>query len=130
MSNQECETMGLKDVYMKMLEALQEIVHQQAKMFFETMNKAVNETGNTMDMKGEKTSPKHIIDMLEMMYIDFDDNRQPILPTILPATKGNESLLQAVKGLEKEPYKTMFAELIVRKRREYLDREGNRKLVG
>jgi hypothetical protein len=130
MSYEECETSALSFVYDKMQTAIKEIIKQQAEMFVSTIDEAVTKTGNNIDMKGQKLTPDHILDMLKKIHIEFDSNGNPFMPKILAGTKGNESLIEAIKGLDIEPYKSKFENLINEKKREYLDRENNRKLVG
>jgi ABC-type multidrug transport system ATPase subunit len=111
--------------------AAKEMAIQKSKMIMETIEEAVDRVGNVVDDKGQQFGPDHIFRMLEKIWIEFDADDKPILPTIVADKKGVDRIAEVFREMEKSPeMKTRFDELIETKRNEWRDREARRQLVG
>lgn len=115
----------------KIDEAGQKIADQKSVFLFEGIKSATEEVGNTLDLKGRKFSIDDFFSMLDQMWIDFDEEGKPYLPTIVISPSLADSIQKEMIKLEKDPdTKDRFTEIIKRKKREWLERENSRKLVG
>ena len=103
---------------------------QHSKMLFERMKQSTAKTGNVVDAGGQAINPNLLLQMLEKIEIDFREDGQPRLPTLVISPEHYERLKEKMLEWEKnEHYKRRFDELIERKRQEWRDRESHRKLV-
>ncbi len=108
----------------------EELRSQQSKMIFEHLSQSTDRTGNVVDAGGQAINPDLILQMLEKMEIDFSEDGQPRLPTLVVPPEQGEKLREKMLEWEKdECYNRKFNELIERKRQEWHDRESHRKLV-
>lgn len=101
------------------------------KNILSEMDKATEKTGNRIDAKGEKFSVKHLLDALKKIPLDFDESGKPYFPTLFVSPKMAESLSKRREELSQQEleHRDEFEKLIEKKRREWNDRESNRKLV-
>lgn len=107
-----------------------ELSSQQSKMVLEHVNQITAKTGNIVDAGGRPINPDLLLQMLERIEIDFGEDGQPRLPTLVVSPENYEKLREKMLEWEKdEHYKRKFDELIERKRQEWHDRESHRKLV-
>lgn len=107
-----------------------ELSSQQSQMVFERLNQITAKTGNVVDAGGQAINPDLLLQMLEKIEIDFSEDGQPRLPTLVVTPKQGEKLREKMPEWEKdEHYNRKFKELIERKRQEWHDRESHRKLV-
>ncbi|MEW6095401.1 MAG: hypothetical protein AB1567_02585 [bacterium] len=128
---QEVETITPDIILDKIDAAAKEIAMQQSKRFFEQIDKAVNKVGNVIDVKGRSLCIDDYFQLLEKIWIDFDENGEPILPTSVPNEKTLKSISKVLSQLKTDPEcKKRYAEIIERKKEEWRVRESNRKLVG
>ena len=108
----------------------EELREQQSKLVFERMNEVTQKTGNTVDAKGQPLSHDLLLQTLKKMEIDFDDEGQPIMPTLVVSPTRYEKFKKKIVEWEKDPKcQDNFNKLIESKRKEWHDRESNRKLV-
>ena len=104
---------------------------QQSKIAYEEIEKVASDVGNVFDLKGEKLKVDHFFQMLEKLWIDFDKEGKPLLPTIVVGEKAYKALSEVFTQLENNPeYKGRMEEIITKKKELWRDREANRKLVG
>lgn len=135
-NNEELENIALgrtsNIVFEKLIQIAKEMATQESKMFLDKINETTTETGQVV--KGEKISfSEGILRMLEMIEIDFDEHRNPILPTLIinPETAKKLQTDQKLKDLEHDPeYKSRYKKIMTKKWEEWRDRESSRKLVG
>ncbi len=107
-----------------------ELRSQQSQMIFEHLNQITDKTGNIVDAEGQAINPDLLLQMLEKIEIDFSEDGQPRLPTLMVSPEQGEKLREKMPEWEKDKhYKRRFDELIERKRQEWHDRESHRKLV-
>ena len=108
----------------------EELREQQSKLVFERMNEVTQKTGNTVDAKGQPLSHHLLLQTLEKIEIDFDDEGQPIMPTLVVSPAQYEKFKKKIVEWEKDPKcQDNFNKLIESKRKVWHDRESNRKLV-
>lgn len=93
---------------------------------FSTLTQVTDFTGNVVDGKGKGLSHEMLIEMLEKIHIDFDQDGNPLLPSIVihPDMAKNFEKLKADEDL----YKSRFDEIINRKRDAYYAEKGCRGL--
>jgi hypothetical protein len=80
--------------------------------------------------KGQPFTFELFLETLEKISIDFDDQGNPYLPTVVVSPELGAKLKSKLPEWEANPdYDKRFKELIERKRKEWNDRESHRKLV-
>ncbi|MCK4818719.1 hypothetical protein KA005_23305, partial [bacterium] len=95
------------------------------------LNEVTAKTGNVVDAGGQPLSHELLLKTLETIQLDFDDNGKPIMPTLVVSPQQYEKI--KVKNIEWEndpECQKQFEQMMNRKRKEWHDRESNRKLVG
>ncbi len=111
-------------------EVAEEIKKQKAEMMFRKIDEITTKTGNKVDIKGRPLTFDVFMEMLEKLWIDFDSNGNPIMPTLVISPKLGEKMKERIVEWEKNPdCKKRHNELIERKRKEWNDRESHRILV-
>jgi len=117
---------GLSAVLEAMDQTAADIARKQTKYFFEQLDDICDQAGQTYDAKGQPLSYDLILKQFEMIEIDFDENDQPLMPTIVSDPKVQEKFgkLEITKEQKKR-----FEEIIEQKRSEWHYRESHRKLV-
>ena len=109
---------------------IEEMSKQQSKDFFDKMNQVTERTGNVVDGKCKPLSPQLILKSLEKIAIDFDDIGNPILPTLVLHPQVFERMKKKLPEWKKDKeIDEKFKTIIQKKRKEWIDRESNRKLV-
>ena len=103
---------------------------QLEKFFFERFEEITASVGNAVDMKGEPFTAESHLDALERIDLDFDMFGFPIYPMyvahpVMAETFRSELARFRTESLLKDRAET----LIDRKRKEWRDREGRRRLV-
>lgn len=128
---EEVEKQDIELIAKKLVEIAEYFSSQQAQHIFKTVSQATEKVGNTLDAKGEPLSPEHMLQMIEKVQIDFDENTgQPSFPTLYIHPSMHEQAVKMIEKADSDPsYKARFDEIIERKRKEWNDREANRKLV-
>ena len=108
-----------------------EALSQMAQYSFKTINKVIDEVGNSIDAKGRKKSSDLILEILDKILIDFDEESgQAKMPTFYIHPSQSEAYRKVVEEAKQNPeFKRKFDQLIERKRKEWYDREAVRKLV-
>ncbi len=110
-------------------DAAVEMARQQVDHSVETIVRELQDTGRTIDAKGEVFGPKHVFKMIESVWVDFE-NGAPRLPTLMGAPAMEEKYRAAIQEIEtNQELRATMHELIEKKRREWNDREANRRLV-
>jgi hypothetical protein len=104
--------------------AIQQLSAMQ-KMLIDGMNKITHFTGNVVDAKGAKLSPEHVIEMIEQIHIDFDEEGEPRLPSLLPSPKLAEGLKQMKWTKQQEE---RLEQIIEEKRAKHYAKKCHRRL--
>jgi hypothetical protein len=108
-----------------------QMIGQIVPNMFATLREASDEVGNVVDGGGRPFSFEMWLEAVEKLQIEFDEHTgQPRLPTMVV----NPTLGERVRALLPEwernaEYKARSSALIARKKEDWDDREGNRKLV-
>ncbi|MBZ5612472.1 MAG: hypothetical protein LAO23_00585 [Acidobacteriia bacterium] len=115
----------------KLQELALNLAQQSEKMMFSAVEEATSEVGNALDARGKPFHMSMLLDMLEKMQIDFDQNNNPIMPTLVLHPDMLQAIQTKIVEWENDPgLKRRKKEILSRKREEWRDRESNRKLVG
>ena len=104
-----------------------DIAQKQSRFFFKRLDEICDETGQSVDAKGQPLSWDLIIQQLETIDIDFDENGRPILPTFIPTPRAPVAFAKIEPSDEENE---RFERLIEDKRAAWRDRESDRRLVG
>jgi hypothetical protein len=127
----EIEKMTFEDVLKKIDAAADEMGKKVSGSFYEHINEVTKETGNVVDAKGEPFSMDKFLDVLDKVLIDFKEDGEPELPTIVAGPELAKKITHVLSESESNPqYKARYDQIIVKKRQEWRDRENSRKLVG
>lgn len=111
-------------------EMVEEVKKQKAQLFFEKMEEITKKTGNIVDGKGQPFTHEMFIETLKKIWIEFDEQGKPMLPTIVVSPELGLKIKEKIPKWEANPeYKKQFEEVIEAKRKEWNDRESHRKLV-
>lgn len=103
---------------------------QLEKLFFERFTEITESVGNAMDMNGAPFTAESYLDMLDRVDLEFDMFGLPIYPTQVCHPVMAETLQREFGRFRTESRLRERAETIIdRKRREWRDREGRRRLV-
>lgn len=119
------------NAFIKHIDKLAEdILGQQSGIVFQKLNEITSKTGNVIDAHDEPFTPERLLEALDKIEMEFDENGQPTNLVIVM----HPNLWDKIKGKipiwEADPeFKKKHNSIIEKKRREWLDRENNRKLV-
>lgn len=123
-------TMTFEDVLKILKEKGGEMGSQMGKYFFKTVNQVIDETGNVVDAKGKPFSLDLMYETLEKMEIPFDENGNPRLPTLVVNPQTMEKVREAIeKEKTEKKYEQRHKQLIELKRKEWNEKQSDRKLV-
>ncbi len=112
-------------------ELAQKVAREQMKVLLETVNQACEDSGQTVDGRGKPFSMELWLETLEKMELPFGEDGEPKELFCLIHPKMADRVKAEVERLEREPeLKRRYEELKARKRRQWLDREAARELVG
>lgn len=104
---------------------------QMAQKLFTSLGESLNRAGQTVDNGGRPLDAETILQLIELVQIDFDANGTPKLPTIQLDSNMSEAWDTAVKQLAEDPVlDARLHQLLSEKKVNWRDREAARKLVG
>lgn len=130
MKREEVITMGPAAFLLKVRSMAEQLQEQQAKMVFEDLRRMVERAGTVVDAKGRELSFDLFLESFEKIWIDFDEQGKPHLPTFFVSPETGLRLKEKLTEWNANPeYQRKFDQIIEKKRQEWLDRESNRKLV-
>lgn len=114
------------------LEKLDQMADQMAGQMsahaFQTLGETLDKAGQTTERKGKPFDAEAILEALDKIQMDFDE--PPELSLVIPPAL-KERAAAAFEQLENDPQlRARRDEIISKKRREWRDREADRKLVG
>jgi hypothetical protein len=122
----DLEKKGLQAVLEAMNEAAADLAEKQSRFFFQRLEETLEGTGQTCDAGGRPFTFDLMLQALEMVDIDFDEQGNPILPTLV---SGRAAWEAAQKWIVTDEQRKQHKELIERKRLAWRERESNRRLV-
>lgn len=101
------------------------------KSIVDLLEDACSAEGQRVDAAGAPPSPEHLLEALDRMEISFDFHGVAGVPTFVAHPAVAPAIESAWATLTSSArYKTALEELIIRKRRDWIIRQGRRKLVG
>jgi hypothetical protein len=108
----------------------EDMARQQMGMFFDKVDEVTEKAGTVTRAKGRPFDPMMLIECIEKTEIDFDENKQPILQTLVvhPSMAQQVEKVLADAGQSAE-FQAGWNELMQRKWIAFRDREADRKLV-
>jgi len=129
---QNYEKLSTKLLMKKINKMAEEFAIQRNKISYDEIEEKSKEVGNYIDIKGKPPTPEIFLDILERLFISFDSNGNPKFPQIVT---GGEKLAKKFVDIQNEirtnkEYKSRFEEIIIRKKKDWNEREASRKLVG
>jgi hypothetical protein len=121
----------IQQVFEALEAAAEDMARQSETMIFQKLDESTREVGNVLDAGGRPFDPAMLLEMLDSIWIDFDENGKPEMPTIVLHPDMFNSIKDRFQELEADrDFMAKRAEIIARKREEWRDRESHRKLVG
>jgi hypothetical protein len=127
----EIPKMSINDLMAKIDKAAREMAEQMESSFFKTINATLDKKGQIVDQKGEPLSAKSILKVMDKLFIPFDTEGNPEMPTIFVPPNLTEPMKKAITELHEDPdLKSKYDELIQQKREAFRAEEASRKLVG
>lgn len=104
--------------------------YQQSQMLLSRVSDAATRTGNIVDAQNEQFSFEHFLAVYEKTELEFDRKGRPNLLTVVMPDRHKETIIAKFTEWQNDKEcMRKFNELIGRKKRDWLDRESNRKLV-
>ncbi len=118
---------SIENIFEHYKQAAVAMAYEQEKFLLESIDRTVQNTGNVVDAKGQPLSPEAILQLLEMVEINFTEGGKSMTSSFACSPSAREKLQPLLDDLVKTKE---YKELIERKRNEWRDREANRTLVG
>jgi hypothetical protein len=109
-------------------------IELETRLLIQKMDEVTRKTGNIVNGKSKPLSPELILDALDKVAISFDEFGNANIPALVVHPDNFEKMKKEFKKYESDPlfmikYKLLYKLIIDKKRREWLDRESDRKLV-
>lgn len=131
-SKEEIENLNINDIIEKVDKAAQDMARQKFNFMIGVIEESTKKTGNIVQMREKgKLEPEDFFELIRKIWIDFNDDNEPIFPSILVGSKDQINQFQEMfKKIDADrKLKLKFDELIDSKRNEFNARENSRKLV-
>jgi hypothetical protein len=117
--------------FAKLDDMAKEMAKQMSEHLFAEINQAVERVGNVVDRKGKPLDPEAYFEVLEKIWLEFNEDGTPQTLTLVIPPEMQERARQTLELIQTEPaLKKRYEELIIHKRIEWRAREAARKLVG
>lgn len=122
---------GMDEIVRRVDGMAEQMIGQIVPTIFATLRESTHETGHVVDAGGKPFSFEMFLEAIEKVQIDFDEQSgQARLPTMVVDPKLGERIRTLLPDWEgNEEYKRRMTEVLERKKAEWNDREGDRKLV-
>lgn len=119
------------NAFIKHIDKLAEdILGQQAQIVFKKLNEITSKTGNTVDAQNSSFTKEKVLEALDKIEMEFDSEGKPANLTIVMHPDLWNKIKDQVPSWEQDSdFVKKRNEIYEKKRREWLDRENNRKLV-
>jgi hypothetical protein len=128
---EEIPKMSIADLLGKIDKVAREMAEKMESSFFKSLNEMLKKEDRTVEQKGEPLSAKSIIQVLDKLFIPFDDEGKAEMPTIFMHPSLTESMKKAITELHEDSEKEKeYDQLMERKWEEFRAQEASRKLVG
>lgn len=114
---------SITDFLLSMEKSSDDALKSCMPQFYNRLSEVVSE--NTIDAQGQPPSPDHIIDAIDKMQLSFDENDEPILPTLImhPQT---EKIFKKIPWTPEHDHR--LQQVLTRKKDEYIAKKRIRKL--
>jgi hypothetical protein len=120
-----------QEIAEKLDQAAQDMAKQHMRLLFTTVTESSERVGTAYDAKGKPFDFDMFLGVLENLWIDFDEQGQPIFPTIMMLPDQLRALAPKFAAWEKDAaLMARWRGVIDRKKDEWRARENLRKLVG
>lgn len=130
LDSSDLQKQSLLKTFIVFCEIAARFARNKSMMTFDQVRKAVEKTGNMIDAGGKPFSPEFFIEVMEKYQLDFDEDENPLTPTLFVSYRTVPRVAEVMRALEQEePYASTMKAIIARKLEEWRVREGNRKLV-
>ena len=128
---EEMKTFDVPSLQKKLLSMAEQLSEQQSSTLFKSIAQAAESVGNTVNAQGD-FQPRHFLELLEKVDIDFDPKTGEIAPgfsfVMHPDTA--ESVMKKVSEWEKDPgFIAAHKAVMDQKKKNWNDRENRRTLV-
>lgn len=131
LSFDEIPKMSANDILSKLDKAAQDMAEKMEKGFFKSLSEELEKRGRTENHKGQPLSGKVVLNTFRNIFMSFDLQGNPQLPSIILGPKLKDSMEKALKEIDENPeLKKEYKEIIQLKREEWRAEEASRKLVG
>lgn len=121
---------GIVVFFERINEAANSMLKQTGGMMFRKMQEATERTGNVIDGGGNPLTPDLLLNIMDKVEMDFDDEGNPKNMAFVMSPDMWSRYKDKIEKWDKEPEVIAKRErMYEKKRREWLDRESNRKLV-
>ncbi len=122
---------GMEHIVRRIDEMADQMIGQIVPNMFATLRQVTEETGNVVSGGGKPYSFEIFLETIEKIQMEFDDvTGEPQFPTMFVGPQLWERIRTMLPEWEQnDEYKARFRAVIARKKAEWDDREGNRKLV-
>lgn len=115
----EVQYLTLQDLLNMMDKSAEKMAESIEKNFFKQMSELLDKKDRTFDNKGQRLTAERILEVLDSMFVAFDQNGQPQLPGIHVHPTKIENIKQEVTRLMSDPVlNKKYQALIVKKRME------------
>jgi hypothetical protein len=106
-------------------EFTQERINMMHRIMYNTVEQVTTLVGNTVNGGGKPFNPDLLLDMLEKVYVPFDEKGEPIVPTIVmhPDVYKKSKDIQFTKEQEKRQ-----KQILEKKKKEYYAKKRYRNL--
>ena len=127
----EIPKMNINDILTKLDQAALDMAGKMESTFFKSISEQLDKAGRTFGQKGEPLTGKTILNALRNIFISFDKNGKPSLPSIFHGPKLEKSMKKAIEEInENTELKKEENEIWLQKKEEWRAEEASRKLVG
>ena len=122
---------GMDEIVRRVDEMADQMIGQIVPNIFETVRQITEETGNVVSAAGRPYSFAIFLETIEKIQMEFDDTTgEPQYPTMFVDPQLGERIRAMLPEWEQnDEYKARIRAVIARKKAEWNDREGTRKLV-
>ena len=129
-SHDEIVTKGPIAYFDRLPQVAHELLDAQKRDLFRVLDETTQESGNVFDAEGKPFYPELLLEAIERIPIEFDDEGNPKLPTIIVNPAQMERFKEKLTEWESDPVlRDRYVAIMRKKKEEWLDRENNRKLV-
>jgi hypothetical protein len=123
---------GMKEIAERVDGMADQMISQIVPSMFAKLREVTEETGNVVSGVGRPFSFELYLETIEKIQIDFDEvTGEPRLPTMITGDSelADRARAKQAEWLRNEEYQARYRAVMARKKAEWNDREGNRKLV-